>query len=231
MRLRHVATWSLLGLLFLYPSTVESNITRFCICYENDWGKIYIRGYIHKRHPISGPHGELWGVFCEDSGENWQRYNGTVRYMMPSWHRKDFPYFWLFGVGNPLLTGGFLLQKSVMRSFNIFFVVNLNKLLNNSRPAVTCEAMTLMWLHCDDFFYESLPFIRRSDAGVDILMPSRCITVTSKWARRHFKLPASRLFAQSFIQAQIKGNIEAPRHWPLWGEFTGDRWICRTKGQ
>ena len=24
------------------------------------------------------------------------------------------------------------------------------------------------------------------------------------------------------IQAQIKENIKAPRHWPLWGEFTGD---------
>ena len=35
-----------------------------------------------------------------------------------------------------------------------------------------------------------------------------------------------------FIQAQIKKkNINAPRHWPLWGEFTGDRWIPRTKGQ
>ena len=26
-------------------------------------------------------------------------------------------------------------------------------------------------------------------------------------------------------------NIKAPRHWPLCGEFTGDRWIPRTKGQ
>ena len=26
-------------------------------------------------------------------------------------------------------------------------------------------------------------------------------------------------------------NIKAPRHCPLWGEFTGDRWILRTKGQ
>ena len=25
--------------------------------------------------------------------------------------------------------------------------------------------------------------------------------------------------------AQIKENIKAPRHWPLLGEFTGDRWI------
>ena len=26
-------------------------------------------------------------------------------------------------------------------------------------------------------------------------------------------------------QAQIKENINALRHWPLCGEFTGDRWI------
>ena len=26
-------------------------------------------------------------------------------------------------------------------------------------------------------------------------------------------------------------NIKAPRHWPLWGEFTGGRWIPRTKNQ
>ena len=29
----------------------------------------------------------------------------------------------------------------------------------------------------------------------------------------------------------IKENIKAPRHWPLCKEFTGDRWIPRTKGQ
>ena len=37
------------------------------------------------------------------------------------------------------------------------------------------------------------------------------------------KSPASRLFTQAFIQAQIKENIETPRHWPLCWEFTGDR--------
>ena len=26
-------------------------------------------------------------------------------------------------------------------------------------------------------------------------------------------------------------NIKASRHWPFWGEFIGDRWILRTKGQ
>ena len=41
----------------------------------------------------------------------------------------------------------------------------------------------------------------------------------------------SRLFTQPFIQAQIKENTKAPRHWPLWGEFTGDQWIPHTKNQ
>ena len=29
----------------------------------------------------------------------------------------------------------------------------------------------------------------------------------------------------------ITENITAPRHWPLCGELTGDRWIPRTNGQ
>ena len=45
------------------------------------------------------------------------------------------------------------------------------------------------------------------------------------------QIPASRLFTQPLIQAQIKENTQAPRHWPLSGEFTGDRWIPRINGQ
>ena len=57
------------------------------------------------------------------------------------------------------------------------------------------------------------------------------IIMTSQWARWRLKSPVSPLFTQSFIRAQIKENIKAPRHWPLCGEFTGDRWIPRTNGQ
>ena len=39
------------------------------------------------------------------------------------------------------------------------------------------------------------------------------------------------LFTQPYIQMQITDNIKAPRHWPLCGEFIGDRWIPRTNGQ
>ena len=42
---------------------------------------------------------------------------------------------------------------------------------------------------------------------------------------RHNDCLLNRLFKQ------IKYNIKVPRHWPLCGEFTGDRWIRRIKGR
>ena len=42
--------------------------------------------------------------------------------------------------------------------------------------------------------------------------------------------PQDRLLNRLF-KAQIKDNIKAPRHWLLWGEFSGDWWIPHTKGQ
>ena len=39
------------------------------------------------------------------------------------------------------------------------------------------------------------------------------------------------IYSTVFIQKQIKENIKAPHHWPLCGEFTGDRWIPRKNGQ
>ena len=57
------------------------------------------------------------------------------------------------------------------------------------------------------------------------------ITMTSQWVPWRLKSTASRLFTQPFIQAQIKENLKAPRHWLLCGKFTDDRWIPRTKSQ
>ena len=51
------------------------------------------------------------------------------------------------------------------------------------------------------------------------LYPS--ITMTSQWPRWCLKSPAPRLFTEPFNQTQIKESINAPRHWPLCGEFTG----------
>ena len=70
---------------------------------------------------------------------------------------------------------------------------------------------------------------RRWAAGIE--QKTRYVTVTSWWARWRLKSPAPRMFAQPFVQAQIKENMKAPRHWPLWGESTGNRWIPLTKDQ
>ena len=38
--------------------------------------------------------------------------------------------------------------------------------------------------------------------------------------RWHLKSLASRLFAQVLIQVQLKENVKAPHHWPLWGTLS-----------
>ena len=55
--------------------------------------------------------------------------------------------------------------------------------------------------------------------------------ISLQWRHDEIKSPTYRLFTQPFVQAQIKGNIKAPRHKPLWGEFTADRLIPHTKHQ
>ena len=45
-------------------------------------------------------------------------------------------------------------------------------------------------------------------------------------SHRLYECLLSRLF-----RPRSKKTSKDPRHWPLWGEFTGDRWIPRTKGQ
>ena len=48
------------------------------------------------------------------------------------------------------------------------------------------------------------------------------IRVTSLWAWEHLKSQVSQLLAPPFVEAQIKKDIKAPPHWPLWGESTGN---------
>ena len=46
-----------------------------------------------------------------------------------------------------------------------------------------------------------------------------------------FQIAGVSIICLPFAHALIKENIKAPRHWPLWGESTGDQWIPLTKGQ
>ena len=86
------------------------------------------------------------------------------------------------------------------------------------------------WRTCRDAWRDCLLAVSFEVGGSENVpgIPGACATrnftylVRGPWRP---KSPASRLFTQPFIQVHIKENIKAPRHWPLWGEFTGDRWI------
>ena len=107
-----------------------------------------------------------------------------------------------------------------------------------SRHLLSTSILSFTW------FYEYFLHVRTIMAALFMLLVwyneyvaliainhPRRITVTSQRARWRLKSLASRLFTQAFVQAQIKENIKAPRHWPLWGEITDDQWFPRTKGQ
>ena len=45
-----------------------------------------------------------------------------------------------------------------------------------------------------------------------------------------YQITSLTIVYSTVYSTQIKENIKAPPRWPLSGEFTGDRWIPRTKG-
>ena len=84
------------------------------------------------------------------------------------------------------------------------------------------------------FFINLAPFY--NDLLIAIAGFNDGYLIVSRWfppslASTICSLNATTRFTQPFVQAQMKENIKAPRHWLLWGEFTVDRWIPRTKGQ
>ena len=44
-----------------------------------------------------------------------------------------------------------------------------------------------------------------------------------------YQMTSLTIVYSTVIQVQIKENTKAPRQWPLWGEFTVDRWNPRTQ--
>ena len=45
------------------------------------------------------------------------------------------------------------------------------------------------------------------------------------------QLTTTKIFRSIVYSGANQRNIKAPRHWPLWGELTCDRWIPQRKGQ
>ena len=76
------------------------------------------------------------------------------------------------------------------------------------------------------------PVVLSFDVFFDLGMNKQLSKQSLDW---WFETPSRSLWrhcnAQRFIQAQMKENMKALRHWLLCREFTRDRWIPRTNGQ
>ena len=86
----------------LSASIMRSNLVRYCINDCRNSGRILIRCWIHKRHPIPRANGQamgclLWIFFLE----NWLRYNGTALYdyvflcMCQNWSCYSGPWLYI----------------------------------------------------------------------------------------------------------------------------------------
>ena len=66
-----------------------------------------------------------------------------------------------------------------------------------------------------------------------VVISDPSITVTSEWARWRLKSPALglRIVCTTVCSGADKKTMKALRHWPLWGEFTGDRWSLRADSE
>ena len=114
--------------------------------------------------------------------------------------------------GNSLVTGEFPSQRPVTRSFDIFFDVGLNRRLSNQSKGWWFETPSRsLWRHCKEWdhlstlgalYQNALRWRHNDHNGVSNHQPHGCLL--------------NRLFRH-----RSKKNIKAPRHWPLWGEFTG----------
>ena len=96
---------------------------------------------------------------------------------------------------------------------------------------------------CDDVFMAFHPWRHPSKCGARMSRTYDHPAARLSWSssQQHYgdvimttiasQITSLTIVYRTFIRAQIKVNIKAPRHWPLCVEFTGDRWIPRTKGQ
>ena len=77
----------------------------------------------------------------------------------------------------------------------------------------------IIWDNIDPDLWRHMATPEKSQEILPVLVDHfqwrHAMPVTSQWGQWPLKSPASRLFAQPFVQAQIKENIKAPRHGPL----------------
>ena len=83
---------------------------------------------------------------------------------------KTFPALLVLCDGNPTVTGGFPLQMSVTRNFDVFFDVCLNKRLNKQSRCQWFETRLFIHSHLDPYENTSLTFEKHYKVIITVSM-------------------------------------------------------------
>ena len=105
--------------------------------------------------------------------------------------------------------------------------------LTSAELSLSCHTWFPHWIHFPRYW----PFVRRIHRSPVNSSPHKgqwrgalTFSLIYAWINGWVNKREAGVYSIVF-QAQIKENIKAPRHWPLWGEYTDDRLIPRRKGQ
>ena len=138
-----------------------------------------------------------------------------------------YNYFSMRGLVLKLVYGWVITFNSfVLITYPYHYHVDLTKCMNYEHRFVEVFVLDsqFLWIRRTSSYFSG--FLRWHSH-----VSGTIVTVTSQWERWRLKSPTSGMFAQPFVQAHINGHIKAPRHWSLWRESTGHRWIPLTKDQ
>ena len=137
--------------------------------------------------------------------------------------------------GNSPVPGEFPAQRPVTRSFDVFFDLRPNKWLSKHWWGWWFETPWCpLWRHCNVRQGHAFPVGVWENSTKWNLSGLACTSISLRW-RHNGHGSVSNHQPQDCLLNCLFGRrskyIKAPCHWPLCGEFTGDRWIPRTNGQ
>ena len=147
---------------------------------------------------------------------------GTIALPLQKYFNMVYQYFVKpchaeFILGNMKICWHFL-------SFLNIWMVRLLEILSCGRQGLTYPAWSRTWLLMTWSGKES----EQQQSWFRLSLPG--IFWSLQW--RHNELDGvSNHQPHDCLPGTDQRIIKVPRHWPLWGEFTGDQWIPRTKGQ
>ena len=134
------------------------------------------------------------------------------------------------GKDNESLSSCYLVAISTTKPVKGLSGLYITKPIHGSSTSMVCPMLTKSeQMSAWHFFNYQLIFLYDIVRGKLLMHCQQCHYCDVKTSAMASRITG--LFAQPFVQAQIKENIKAPRDWPLWGESNCDRWIPLTMGQ